>query len=152
LISRANTRELLGSAALIEENVRGRLLLCDKLYRLKIAKMVNGLYLLCFLRSSIARYQYEREATGASGSMQNIGQDTILNLQLPLPPIEEQQLISETLRKRLEANDRLKNKIDTIISSLKEYRTALITAAVTGKIDVRNFKTNQMDKSTREAA
>ena len=36
LISRANTRDLLGSAALIEENVRRRLLLCDKLYRLKI--------------------------------------------------------------------------------------------------------------------
>ena len=84
--------------------------------------------------------------------MQNIGQDTIQNLQLPLPPIEEQHLISETLRKRLEANDRLKKKIDNIISGLKEYRTALITAAVTGKIDVRKFKPNRKDNSAREAA
>ena len=84
--------------------------------------------------------------------MQNIGQDTIQNLQFPLPPIEEQQFIFETLRKRLDDIDRLKIRIDNIIKGLKEYRTSLINAAVTGKIDVSIFKPEQKDKPAWEAA
>ena len=80
LISRANTRELLGSASVVSQ-VRPHLLLCDKLYRLKILpNTVDPVYLVLAMGSSIIRFQLERDATGASNSMQNISQGTILNL------------------------------------------------------------------------
>lgn len=138
LVSRANTKELLGSAALVR-SIRPRLLLCDKLYRMKASTLVDSDYLVKFLRSSIARYHYERHATGASGSMQNIGQDTLKNLPLPLPPKSEQKTITDYLNNFGHEISSQIEKVERVIERLQEYRTTLITSAVTGKIDVREY-------------
>lgn len=53
------------------------------------------------------------------------------------PPFPEQQFIVNFLDRETEKIDTLINKISAQIEKLKEYRTALISAAVTGKIDVR---------------
>ena len=53
------------------------------------------------------------------------------------PPPDEQQSIAAYLGKRTAAIDVLADKIREAIGRLKEYRTGLISAAVTGKIDVR---------------
>ena len=140
LISRANTKELLGSAAIVPANVRPKLLLCDKLYRVTTPLEMDEEFLTCYLRTPAARFQYEREATGASNSMQNIGQDTIKNLVVTLPPLEEQKLICQAIRKSVLKLDNLMTATQSAIDRLTEYRTALITAATTGKIDVRGVK------------
>jgi type I restriction enzyme S subunit len=137
LVSRANTKTLLGSAAIVK-NVRPRLLLCDKLYRIKSNSLIEPEYLVRFMRSTIARYQYERNATGTSGSMQNIGQDTLKNLPIPLPPKDEQVAILKDLERKLEKITVAEEKVTSVIEKLTEYRTSIITNAVTGKIDVRN--------------
>lgn len=139
LVSRANTKELLGSAALVKE-VRPNLILCDKLYRITPNELVDANYLVRFLRSSIARYQYERNATGTSGSMQNIGQDTLKDLPFPLPPRSEQERISQYLQEIFLKSDTTERCVNAVIARLQEYRSALITNAVTGKIDVRGFE------------
>jgi type I restriction enzyme S subunit len=139
LMSRANTKELLGSAAVVE-NPRSKLLLCDKLYRLLVGSDINKNYLTFLLRSSIARFQYERAATGTSGSMQNIGQDTIKDLIFPLPPKFDRDLIFEYLKSSFLKLDKIQEATQKAIDTLKEYRTALITNAVTGKIDVRQVE------------
>lgn len=138
IISRANTKDLLGSAAIVPADVRTKLLLCDKLYRVRTSEEVDEEFLTFYLRTPAARYQYEREATGASNSMQNIGQDTIKNLIMTLPPSPEQKLICEAIRKSVLRLDKLMTATETAIARLTEYRTTLITAATTGKIDVRN--------------
>ncbi len=136
LMSRANTRELLGSASVVE-NVRPRLLLCDKLYRLNLKSgILNNHFLVFSLGASVARHQIERDATGASDSMQNIGQDTVRNLLLPTPPIEEQFVIVDHIRLETLRIDMAVKTIRSQIDKLREYRQALISAAVTGKIDV----------------
>ena len=84
LMSRANTMDLLGSAALVG-SVRGKLLLCDKLYRLRLREELVEDFFIYFLQAHQSRFQLEREATGTSGSMQNIGQDTIKNLRFFCP-------------------------------------------------------------------
>lgn len=137
LMSRANTRELLGSAAFVED-VRPRLLLCDKLYRIRFDQHgLDSRFAVLAMRSASARFQFERECDGASGSMKNIGQDTIKNLWLPLPPLREQHQILERLAMESAKLDTLVGRIGEAIDRLLEYRTALISAAVTGKIDVR---------------
>lgn len=140
LMSRANTKELLGSAALVNE-VRDKLILCDKLYRFISGDNISNRYLVHILRSSLSRYQYERGATGASGSMQNIGQDTVKNLTFALPPIVEQLDIEAKLKVVVSRIENTEELAKLAIEKLKEYRSALITQAVTGKIDVRHVET-----------
>ena len=141
LISRANTKELLGSAAIVPSDVRPRLLLCDKLYRITTPLGTDEEFLTCYLRTPAARFQYERAATGASNSMQNIGQDTIKNMVVTLPPLDEQRLICQEIRKRVLRLDKLMTVTETAVSRLTEYRIALISAATTGRIDARSIKT-----------
>ena len=52
-------------------------------------------------------------------------------------PLGEQQAIADFLDRETAKIDRMVAKVETAIERLQEYRTALITAAVTGKIDVR---------------
>ena len=59
------------------------------------------------------------------------------NLMFLLPPLEEQKQIAAFLDRETEKIDTLIEKCETAIGLLKERRTALISAAVTGKIDVR---------------
>ncbi|PSF33046.1 restriction endonuclease subunit S [Aphanothece hegewaldii CCALA 016] len=63
--------------------------------------------------------------------------DDVSNLVSVIPPLTEQQKIAEYLDIQTQKIDTLINKTQTSIEYLKEYRTALISAAVTGKIDVR---------------
>lgn len=136
LMSRANTRELLGSTTLVRA-CRARLMLCDKLYRLRYKKrLVNAEFLELLLSSRPARYQMERDATGTSSSMQNIGQDTVRRLILPWPPVEEQASIAVHIREKLQVLDDLSERLMRSAALLREYRQALITAAVTGQIDI----------------
>jgi type I restriction enzyme S subunit len=145
LVSRANTPELLGSAALVGR-VRPRLLLCDKLYRLHLREdRLLPQMLLHILRSRPARSQLAQQATGTSASMQNIDQDALRNLWIALPPLDEQRAIAKRLSCHTSRIDRAREKIEAAIERLREYRTALITAAVTGQIDVRGESEQTVD-------
>ena len=57
-----------------------------------------------------------------------------------VPPITEQQAITTYLRRETKLLDQLSTRIEAAVSRLTEYRQALITSAVTGKIDVRNWQ------------
>lgn len=65
------------------------------------------------------------------------------NCMLLLPPMKEQKEIVTFLKKMTTKLDYLKSKIIKAINHLEEYRSSLITQAVTGKIDVRNEVTEQ---------
>ena len=137
LVSRANTRELVGSAATALMDYPN-LLLCDKLYRLRLNhKMDAPQYLAYFLGCLPVREQIELAATGASSSMLNIGQATILELRLPHPDVEEQLAITAHLDAVTARMRDTATEAEAIIAALQERRSALISAAVTGQIDVR---------------
>jgi type I restriction enzyme S subunit len=71
------------------------------------------------------------------GTQPNIGMGVLGNLNIILPPINEQQAIAAYLDRETARIDQLTGKIETAVERLSEYRQALITSAVTGKIDVR---------------
>ena len=56
-----------------------------------------------------------------------------------LPPVHEQDLIVEYLDNECKKISLLKAKQIELIEKLKEYRSSIISHAVTGKIDVREF-------------
>lgn len=136
LVSRANTTELVGSAALVEQ-VRPRLLLCDKLYRPKIqSNRLLPEYLVYYLRSVAGRFVFERDATGASGSMQNISQEILANLWITLPPVTEQYEIVNHIKDKHDHLGNLELAAKETVKLLYERRVALISTAVTGQIRI----------------
>ena len=143
LISRANTRELVGSAAVADRDYPN-LMLCDKLYRLRfVSDRCSTTFVCRYFGSSAVRGQIELRATGASASMVNIPQSAILELTIGVPPFAEQCKINEALEDELAKIDTLTAEAQRAIDLLQERRTALISAAVTGQIDVRKINNSQ---------
>lgn len=139
LVSRANTRELVGSAAVAPLDFPW-LMLCDKLYRLRLkVQQAKPEFVSALLGTPAARKCIEAEATGASPSMLNIGQGTILGLAIALPSLDAQEAIMRHVKATTAKIDTLIAKARQAIELQKEHRTALISAAVTGKIDVRGM-------------
>lgn len=66
---------------------------------------------------------------------------------IPMPPLPEQQAISAYLDLQTKRITSLTSRVEAAIERLQEYRTALITAAVTGKIDVRDYAPAEMGGS-----
>ncbi|MDR1890453.1 MAG: restriction endonuclease subunit S [Zoogloeaceae bacterium] len=101
LISRANTRELVGAVVLVERDYPMRLL-SDKTLRLVVDESrVSKAFLLYALRTEQARKHIERYATGTSDSMRNISQDVIKAIPLNLPPLNKQHRIVARLKTQL---------------------------------------------------
>ena len=71
-------------------------------------------------------------------SVPHISPEQISSFLIPLPPLKEQLLINKFLEQNTAKIDRMIQKVEIAIEKLTEYRAALITAAVTGKIDVRH--------------
>ena len=72
-----------------------------------------------------------------STTIEVIYSDSLKETLLPLPPLSEQRAIAAFLDRETAQIDALVAKVREVINRLKELRTALVSAAVTGKIDVR---------------
>ncbi|MCC6077422.1 restriction endonuclease subunit S [Pseudomonas sp. GCM10022188] len=133
LVSRANTRELVGSCVSAPQNYPN-LLLCDKIYRIRAGERVTPEFLAALI-SVHGRRAVEIEATGASSSMLNISQSVILDLPVALPePAEQDQIMAAATRETARI-DALVAKKTRFIELLREKRQALITHAVTKGLD-----------------
>ena len=73
-------------------------------------------------------------------TMDNLNTETLGRVRLPVPPTEEQIDILEYVHLVAGEFKSLIDKADSAISLMQERRTALISAAVTGKIDVRDWQ------------
>jgi len=81
----------------------------------------------------------EVDSSTYGAKMPRASWEFIGNLLVTLPPTEEQSTIATFLDEKTTQIDQLIEKTQQSIDLLKEKRAALITAAVTGKIDVRNY-------------
>lgn len=73
------------------------------------------------------------------GTQQNIGMGVLSNIEIPCPPLKEQAEIIQHLDAQNTKFDKLISTQSQLIEKLKEYRASIISHAVTGKIDVREF-------------
>ncbi|NHQ60869.1 hypothetical protein G9409_09815 [Chlorobium sp. BLA1] len=137
IISRMNTPDLVGSCGYVEFDYPN-LFLPDRLWiaRFENHKKMVGKYAWYLIISDTVIKLTGVLATGTSGSMKNLSQDSFLNIATAVPPIEEQQAITKFLDNTTATIDRQKAQVTEAIERLKEYRNALITDTVTGKMDV----------------
>lgn len=137
LVSRGNTRELVGSAAIVERDYP-RLLLSDLLYRMRVDEgRTSASYVALALGSRGVRGQIEASSKGTSASMQKISQTDVRELRLWMPPLDIQREISTRIADEMAVLDAAVADAREAIVLSRERRAALISAAVTGKIDVR---------------
>lgn len=134
LISRANTRDLVGSVAVPEAD-HPRLMLCDKLYRLRLREKATSAFVQRLLQSSSSRSRIELAASGASASMVNISQEVVLQMECAMPSMSEQVAIAAFLDRETAKIDALVAEQQRLIELLKEKRQAVISHAVTKGLD-----------------
>ena len=97
--------------------------------------VINPKFLVNFLNSVYAINRLI--ALSNMVTMATIDQGRIKSLEIPVPPLAEQNEIMELLEHEIGNLAVLKKRINETIAKLREYRAALISAAVTGKMDVR---------------
>ena len=138
LMSRASgSRDLIGSVAVVPK-CRPHLLLCDKVFRLHTTSSAAPRQFLGYaMNSRIVRWQIESVISGGGGLASNISQEAVKDIVVVQPPRTERQKVVGYLDRETVRIDALMAQVHQAIDHLKEYRTALISTAVTGKIDVR---------------
>lgn len=82
-------------------------------------------------------YESWKNSVYIQSTIQNIGADKYSLLPISIPPLSEQEAIVAFLDQKTSAIDTAIERINAQITELQAYRTALISEAVTGKIDVR---------------
>lgn len=76
---------------------------------------------------------------GKMGTQLNLNTDTVGSIVIGIPDAKEQKLIADYLDKTTAELDSMTTAVEAAIDRLVEYRQAVITSAVTGKIDVREL-------------
>ena len=102
---------------------------------------INSEYLFNLMRTPFIQYQVETNVVGST--IPTISQTKILNFQLPIPPLDQVDKIVEYMNQSMNNIDLTVQMVFSQIEKLKEYRQSLISEAVTGKIDVRDWETKQ---------
>lgn len=139
LMSRASgSPDLVGSTALVESD-RTRLMLSDKIFRIHLNPAVDKAFFVALFNSRIMRAQIENAISGAEGLANNLPQSAMKAFFCAIPPIVEQKSVSNYLEVESTRFNSLIAEAERAIELLQERRTALISAAVTGKIDVRGL-------------
>jgi len=134
-----------GEAALVVENMP-RFAMGQDVCLIRIDEGVLPEYLLYVLKSGVISSQLDLAMVGSTFKRINV--DDIRNFAIALPSYEEQVGIVSELTRILSKYDMLVLKAETAIEMMQERRTALISAAVTGKIDVRDWQAPKQEKDS----
>lgn len=129
-------RGSLGKAALVREDI-GHATINPSLVLLNSIAM-NEVFLYYYLVSSSCLAYIDLLNTATAVPM--ISQNQIENIFVPIPSGKEQKQIADYLDRKTKEIDETTIIVSTQISDLKSYKSALITEAVTGKIDLRDWK------------
>ncbi len=139
--------ERFGMAALVPEGVE--LCLGQRMMLFRTNQSMFSDYFMWSLNSSAVVNQVQEKVAGATSPHINISD--IRNFHLPEPPFEEQGQIARVISNSVSQMDECSDEAIAMVQLLKERRAALISAAVTGKIDVRGLAA-QTEKQTEEVA
>lgn len=129
----------LGNVALVD---RTDVAIAQRVVKFRsMTEFLNSEYLMYSILGTYFQSQLETLATGSTAL--GLKASKLNQLRVLRPPINEQISISQVVKAQLTKLSVLDKKAHEQIALLKEHRQALITAAVTGKIDVRGLVTDE---------
>src|SRR5680860_243543 len=130
------TRGTIGRCALLPDNAeRGILHPC--LMRVQPNPLITSPEYVALLIQDSGIVLLQLQLLSNATTIEVIYSESLKSVRLPLPPASEQQAILTYVTREAERHDALISKVQDSIDVLREHRTTLISAAVTGKIDVR---------------
>ncbi len=109
------------------------------------SEVIDGSFIFYIYANKTFRGKYESEANGITRF--GLSQYSFSDTYICFPSLKEQLSISSFLESETSKVDSLISKQQKIIELLKEKRQAVITHAVTGKIDVRDLKIDEIPES-----
>lgn len=122
LMTRANTRELVGATCLVSKDYAD-LFLPDKVWRIDLnSQFLRAWYLKFVLSDKKIRTSLTDYATGTSGSMLNISKDKVRALEIPMPSLDEQdkfQILANEVEEHLEEMLTHLSHLDDLYASLQ---------------------------------
>ena len=128
-----------GRVGMVQESEYPYVMLTPQVTYYRCFKVLQNRFLFWLMQSGFWQDQLKLVA-GLGSTRAYIGLLAQKTLSFLIPSSEEQKVIAEYLDIEATKLDSLVLKIEEVIERLEEYRSALITAAVTGKIDVREVK------------
>ena len=126
----------IGAVRILPHGIRFALL--DSVCVINCGKKILYDFLYQQCRSSLFESQLGAETRGAA--LKQVSVSRVRGVKTFVPPLSEQVTIISYLGQSLSKLDMTMNLANTQVSFLRERRTALISAAITGKIDVRNWQ------------
>ncbi len=105
------------------------------------SKRIESSFLHDWLAANYQRVRYESKGWGSTKAAITCGD--IRQYPIPVPPVDEQIEITRSITKRSISFDELIGEAKKTVSLLVERRSVLISAAVTGKIDVRGWRPSE---------
>jgi type I restriction enzyme S subunit len=135
LVTRANTPSLVGDVAVVAGECE-RLLLPDLVYRVRPGSGILPSFVAQVALGSRVRAAIESSARGSSQSMVKLRGEDIKAWPMPRATIVQQRELIRFMEQTTASSRRLRTSIVRQLALLAERRQALITAAVTGQLDV----------------
>jgi type I restriction enzyme S subunit len=130
----------LGRCAVIQSQHRGWICGTGSL-KVTLNSYLNPEYVSYLISSNGVKTELSLASKGST--MDNLNTETLGSIRIPIPPMNEQHDILAEIAKQKETYHVLLEKAQRQIELLRERRSALISAAVTGKIDVRDWQANK---------
>lgn len=112
-----------------------------ELINLRANKLCIPKFLYYITQSEYFRKKGSESMTGSAGQ-KRIPLTFVCEFEMPLPPIKIQESIVNYIESYKSSSKKLESNLSTQINLLIQYRTCLISDAVTGAIDVSNWKSN----------
>ena len=137
LMNEGGDSDKLGRGAVWQGAIEG-CLHQNHVFAIRPNRHLSATWLSMFTRSDSARsyfYLYSKQST----NLASISSRNVMACPVPIPPIKEQREILGRLSDALVQIDGLMDETEGAMALLQERRSALISAAVTGKIDVRGW-------------
>lgn len=133
LFSRANTTELVG-ACVIAKGVSRKVMLSDKILRLRFVEDKLKYWLLQFMRGELGRTQIEYAATGNQASMKNVSQGKLLKFAVPLPPLSEVEEVQRNLTSAFQYIVNSASEAEITLKFLHAQRKNILKSAFSGQL------------------
>ncbi len=124
----------LGSVAIVRKNIEGAYINQHLALFRPNAALCSSDFLVNFLSTDMARAQFM--VSGQGGTKQGLGFEQVNNVVLGFPPLEEQKAIGTFCAELWRNSQAAERPLSATVDRLTEYRAALITAAVAGKLEV----------------
>jgi type I restriction enzyme S subunit len=135
-----------GKGTIVNDLINGIGFGTTELHVMRINEEIDVEYLFYLSISDPFRKLGGAEMFGAGGQ-KRVPEEFIKNFKIGFPVLAEQKQIVSFLNKHLSKLDKLISLNEKSITKFEEYRIALITNAVTGKLDLSNWKTDSEIKS-----